>query len=367
MKIGKQFLSILISVLICVFVFGIIVYATTTIGNDVTVSGILTVNDGIVINNLNDDNDIGISASVSADIDGMDIYGMKQEVTVGTGVLSAGARYATGIYQELTNNADEDIGYTSVPDVTGILQIIDLTEDAVTTKQLTGFQQEFSFDSGAVTYSGDNTYLQGFNSELRIGGIYSVSKNYQARIWTKNEDSIAQEGTLFDAQIFEVGAGDIIKGLQITDSPPIGEFGVTGGTGYGLYLDLDEVWTDAYNIYIVDGSAKSYFGNATSSFGGDVEIGNGTAGHLEADTENLYVEGILEVDGTAHFDGVVSASDANGMMVGGGAKFFGGTASPDFSCMGGSLYIKSGTGDEDTSLYLCNPANTWNAINFTTL
>lgn len=39
MKNKKQFFSVLISVLICVFVFGVIVYATTTIGNNVTIGG----------------------------------------------------------------------------------------------------------------------------------------------------------------------------------------------------------------------------------------------------------------------------------------------------------------------------------------
>ncbi|HUT96039.1 MAG TPA: hypothetical protein VMW82_00490 [Candidatus Paceibacterota bacterium] len=42
MKNKKEFLSVLISVLICVFVFAVIVYATTTIGNNVTVGGTLT-------------------------------------------------------------------------------------------------------------------------------------------------------------------------------------------------------------------------------------------------------------------------------------------------------------------------------------
>jgi hypothetical protein len=42
MKNNKQFLGVLISVLICMFVFSIIVYATTTVGNDVTVGGTLT-------------------------------------------------------------------------------------------------------------------------------------------------------------------------------------------------------------------------------------------------------------------------------------------------------------------------------------
>jgi hypothetical protein len=58
MKNNKQFLGVLFSVLICVFVFGIIVYATTTIGNDVTVGEDLTVS-GLFT---------GIHASISDDL-----------------------------------------------------------------------------------------------------------------------------------------------------------------------------------------------------------------------------------------------------------------------------------------------------------
>lgn len=349
MKHKKQFFSILLSVIICVFVFGAIVYATTTIGNNITVGGMLTISD------VNQNDQIGITSSISADTDGDTVYGLYQEVDVGIGAPSTATRTAYGIYQALSNSSEYDAGWSYNPFIAGITQSLDGSTNAATTKDIYGFWQDMP------GYTGDNTDIYGFYSALQSGGANSVVINYDGSVSANSTDGIAQTGIVLSASMSRAGAGDTVYGIRITDGI------ITGGTGYGINIDVDDTdWTTAYSIYVNDGSFPSYFGNASASFGGDVKIGNGTAGHLDSDTENLYVEGILEVDGTAHFDGLVSASDANGMMVGGGAKFFGGTASPDFNCTGGSLYIRSGTGNEDTSFYLCNPTNTWNAINFTT-
>jgi len=99
---------------------------------------------------------------------------------------------------------------------------------------------------------------------------------------------------------------------------------------------------------------------ATASYS---RLGSGSTGHSLSNADDLLITGSVEVDGTAFFDGVVSVSDTNGLMVGGGAKMFGGTASPDFNCTAGSLYLKGG----GTTFFICNPANTWNQVTLTTL
>lgn len=81
--------------------------------------------------------------------------------------------------------------------------------------------------------------------------------------------------------------------------------------------------------------------------------------------DDLLVTGDLEVDGTAYFDGVASISDTNGLVIGGGIKLFGGTASPSANCVAGSWYFRAGTADEDTSLYICTNTNEWDVLQLT--
>lgn len=94
-------------------------------------------------------------------------------------------------------------------------------------------------------------------------------------------------------------------------------------------------------------------------------IGNaGTTTHALAANDDLLVSGKLEVDGTAYFDGLASMSDANGILVGGGAKLYGGTASPTqaaFPCAAGGWYFRGGQ-TASTSLYYCAPDDGWNVV-----
>jgi hypothetical protein len=105
-------------------------------------------------------------------------------------------------------------------------------------------------------------------------------------------------------------------------------------------------------------------GIATTSYS---KLGSSTTGHSLSDADDLMIGGELEVNETAYFDGLVSASDANGLLVGEGEKITAGTTSPSDDCIAGSLYLRTGTSDEDSSIYLCNPANVWNALNMTSL
>jgi len=335
----KQFISILLSVIVCVFVFAVIVYATTTIGNDITVGGML------IISDVNQNDQIGITSSISADTDGDTVYGLYQEVDLGIGAPSIATRTAYGIYQALTNSSEYDAGWLYNPFIVGISQSLDGTTNATTTKAIYGFWQDTS------DYTGDNTDIYGFYSSLQSGGANSVAINYDGHVSANSTDGVAQTAIVLSASMGRAGAGDTVYGIRLGDGI------IAGGTGYGINIDVDDPdWTTAYSIYIVDGSAISYFGNATSSFGGDVEIGNGAAGHLGADTENLYVEGILEVDGTAHFDGVVSVS-SSGIRLDDGVMITTGVTSPSGDCgISGSLFIDK----VNAGLYMCGTDAKWN-------
>lgn len=89
--------------------------------------------------------------------------------------------------------------------------------------------------------------------------------------------------------------------------------------------------------------------------------------HSLAANDDLLVSGKLEVDGIAYFDGLVSVSNANGLVIGGGAKIFGGTASPTgatLSCATGSIYIRAG-GGIDTLIARCEAADSWDYLDLT--
>lgn len=70
MKNKKQFLGILLSVLICVFVFAVIVYATTTIGNSITIGDALTVTGTVAVSGAGTATEFSVlgTASISEDL-----------------------------------------------------------------------------------------------------------------------------------------------------------------------------------------------------------------------------------------------------------------------------------------------------------
>ncbi len=80
--------------------------------------------------------------------------------------------------------------------------------------------------------------------------------------------------------------------------------------------------------------------------------------HSLAADDDMLVAGKLEVDGTAHFDGTVSVSDANGILMGDGATFMTGATSQSAVCVIGSLYVNSALGD----ISICDAAGNWTPI-----
>jgi hypothetical protein len=122
-------------------------------------------------------------------------------------------------------------------------------------------------------------------------------------------------------------------------------FGDVASANYGLVVDS--------MLQVGHGASVAYS-----------RFGSGTTGHSLTGANNLLISGNLEIDGTAYFDGLVSVSSANGLLIGGNAKLFGGTASPGggtLNCTVGSWYFRSGQ-TASTSLYFCETANEWDQI-----
>jgi hypothetical protein len=322
MKINKQFLSVLISVLICVFVFGIIVYATTTVGEDVTIGGTLTIGgvaplkaDGTVPLTANwDVGNFSLTvSSIQFKFNGVS----KRNIVIGS----------EGGYYSGTNSKDNiAIGYTTGWSVTdgdnnigiGKASLLDLTTGSNNIG--IGSNALENLDSG-----GSNIGLghdAGYNN---VSGLANIFLGYRAGYFETDSNK-----------------------LFIDNTPRASE-------------------EDARAKSLIYGEFDALPSNQVLRVNGFLGVGT-----IATPSYQLSVDGTASVSGTTYlsdtyFSGVASASDANGIMVGGGAKMFGGTASPDFSCTAGSLYIRGGTTDEDTSFYLCNPTNVWNAINMTSL
>ena len=87
-------------------------------------------------------------------------------------------------------------------------------------------------------------------------------------------------------------------------------------------------------------------------------LGAGTTDHSLADADDLLITGLLEVDDTAHFDGVVSVS-SGGLILDGGATITTVVASPSCtSCVLGSIFIDTANG----TIHMCDATNTCTLI-----
>ncbi len=120
---------------------------------------------------------------------------------------------------------------------------------------------------------------------------------------------------------------------------------------------------DAADSILNINGALTVGASATVSYS---RFGAGTTdyGTVVSASSDLLISDNLEVDGTAIFDGTVSVSESNGILIGGGAKIFGGTASPQGSasnpsCTAGSIYIHASPTDEDDVIAVCETANSW--------
>jgi len=175
-----------------------------------------------------------------------------------------------------------------------------------------------------------------------------------ARIGNSAETShitILGDGTLFVERDAEFDGtvyfdGDVaIKGTGTEE--PATEFSVVGTASIS-----EDLWAS--------GSFQFGGGEAmpTVSYS---RLGSATTGHSLSNSNDLLISGNTETNGTAYFDGLVSVSDANGLMIGGGASLFGGTASPDFACTQGSWYFRTGQ-SASASLYFCGATNAWEQV-----
>jgi hypothetical protein len=99
-KSSKEFLGILLGVLICVFVVGVFVYATTTVGNNISVGGVISINGSGTATELS----ILGTASVSQDLWASGSF----QFAGGEGTATASySRLGSGTTGHLLSNAND--------------------------------------------------------------------------------------------------------------------------------------------------------------------------------------------------------------------------------------------------------------------
>jgi len=370
MKNNKQFFSVLLSVLICVFVFGVIVYATTTIGDSIIVD---TASD-------NDDKAISTLASVSSSAGGITTYGLYNDVVIDA--EAAANSYAYGVYNDVVVSASY-LGVVAFP--AGIYNNI---YAAVPGAQITGIK---TYNNGGSYPDIAMTNTDARYTSLYGGGSVSQVRGERLEISLKSDDGLLQYGYGISMAVQAMGASDRVYGWYMTDNSDI-----TGGTEYGVYLDLTDTDATRYGIYET-GGAINYFkgkigiGTLTPSeelsvvgtvnisqdlwasgslnFGGGGTIattsysrlGSTATGHSLSDADDLMISGGLEVNETAYFDSTVSLS-SSGIILDGGITITTGIASPSGNCSAvgnpGSLFIETGTG----TVNVCGTDNIWNPL-----
>jgi hypothetical protein len=313
----KQFFSVLISVLICVFVFSVIVYATTTVGENVTIGGTLTIGgvaplkaDGTQA--LTANWDVG-AFKVSVDslwfnsYNNIVINGHKATTLDPSGGDNIYMGYAAGFGSTTSTN---NIGYYNIGLGVAALQRVEsghqniaiggnVLENLVSGNGIIAI----GHDAGYNNITGSTNIFLGYRA-----GYYETDSN---KLFIDNTGRASEEDARGKALIY--GEFDATPSNQILR--------VNGFLGVGT------VATPSYQLS-VDGTASI--------------------------SDNLYTEDIFA-------SGVVSASDANGLMIGEGVKLTAGLASPSGACgTAGSLYIRSGQADIDLVINICGSDGAWN-------
>jgi hypothetical protein len=162
-----------------------------------------------------------------------------------------------------------------------------------------------------------------------------------------------------------IGASATTDHITVLDD---GTLFVEGGAEMNgtVYFDgLASISQMDFSSGLITGSMLQVGGTTSVSYS---RLGAATTSHstVVSASSDLLISDNLEVDGSAYFDGVVSVSNANGLMIGGGIKLFGGKASPGgtagpLNCVVGSWYFKAG-GTASTSLYYCATTGEWDDI-----
>lgn len=333
MKNKKEYIGIVLSILICLLFVFAGVYATTTVGNDVSVGGNLTV-DGTA--SVSDDFYVGnnmIFADVSANT-----------------VLSSSSWSILG-------NLDVD-GTASISaltlsgDFTGVRASL---SDSLTATDI--IRGGILTDGTATLTGGVFTGLSSLTSTLGIFTHASISDDLQ--IGTITQSDAYDLESLIPAVIVGNDTTEYDTGVFASASSA-GIYGNSEG-GYGVLGQSDS----EVGVYGDSNSGDGVLGYSRSGSGiyGESDSGHGVYGYTNDPNEsaiysdgNFYVNGTASISGDAYFGGVASIS-SSGIRLDDGVMITTGVASPSGNCgTSGSLFIDKA----NAGLYICGTDAAWN-------
>ncbi|MBZ9577418.1 hypothetical protein KJA13_00045, partial [Patescibacteria group bacterium] len=132
-----------------------------------------------------------------------------------------------------------------------------------------------------VVVSGGGGVGYGISNHITVSGLSAIGYGIRNYILT-SDDANTQTVYAFQAELKTFsGADDKAYGTHIVDWADTS----TGGTQYGLYVDLDDAEVTNYSIYVEDGSGISYFGSNVGIGDTDPDFGleiaaSSTTGYL---------------------------------------------------------------------------------------
>jgi len=330
MKRTKEFFGVLISVLVCVFVVFLGVYAATTVGTDISIEDDLTVTGNTITfgNGTTIDNSAAAGILVITE-DQIDIVGYA---TISSDLLLEGDLYLDG-------TASIGTGIIIGDATTGIL----LPSTYTTGINISGVATtDINLSDGATIINNDASTLTITEALISLSGAASVSEDLSVE-----GGNFSVSGTMTASDVLTFSDGGTIDNSDANT------------------LQLTETNIDLVGALAADALTVSDV--LTFSDGGTIDNSDATTLTV---TETLIslsgaasVSEDLSVIGGFSVDGTVSVSDANGIEVGGGITLTAGTASPSADCTVGSWYFRAGQ-SVSASIHYCEVANEWDVAGF---
>ena len=188
MKNKKEFFGVIISVLVCVFIVGLVVYATTTVGNNVSVGGVLSINGSGTATEFS----VLGTASISEDLWASGSFQFAGGEEVATASYSRLGSNTTGhsladAYDLLIHGmleADGAVWFDSTASVSSTLEASALKADTLSNS--TGTLTINAFTLGGTIEGGAKDIISlgliaatnaSISSDLSIGATASISDN----------------------------------------------------------------------------------------------------------------------------------------------------------------------------------------------
>ena len=218
-------------------------------------------------------------------------------MTLGTTDPDYDLMFGYGVYNNVTVNTP-NLGTVAFP--AGIYNQLYAAGEG---SQITGVQTNNSINSGTYPVIGSTTTDARYTA-LYGGGANSLVRGERLELFLKNDDGLNQNGYGIKMANQSMGAGDKMYGWYMDDAAS-----VTGGTEYGVYLNLDDADAIRYGIYETGGAINYFKGNVGI---GDVSplslltVGNGDLFQVNSSGAIVAAAGITS-SGNITFSGLTAS------------------------------------------------------------